>query len=1643
MAMQKLQRTQQPAAKASTPAAKQKSFGSTGGSYRGTGNTATQSRSSGENEFANALATVTSSNAVTDGPASIRTPELDSAVGNTNATGPISEYANPDNWTGDAGLYLQMGGDVDMATVRGLDNIGRRYLGDMAGGIRNTINEAGYLAQGSMGGMQNDPTLSGDAALYMQTFGDEIPEVEELKRTTDFGQNFQNETQRLYGDMTGGWKTAADLAGTIGQQTPAMALNLIPGAGQALSSAYLFGSAAGAATEEAAANGANPYEAMQYGVASGAMEAVTERIFDGMSGLLGKGAADDVVEAVIGKLTAKNGSAALRNALRLGFGALGEGAEEGISALADPILRSIYNNQTVRENYRDIDWGDVLYQIELGALSGGVLGSLGMANGQFRGKNAALNQRVVTEVVNDVLANTEEGQAVAERVENSPVGENPADTPAPENERLFHEPVNRSGANRILFDPEQRAAFEAETGVSLSNMSVRDAANLIMEYSRQSAETGQTGFDLAYPIRTPQAPNQFDHPFTRSEAQQVANDPTLRALFEQETGRKIPGKKYAVQFIQNVTAQLAEQANAPAAPTSPIAEAILNNEQQVTEQTPQTEAPATAPVPTPAQPAPTEQAPVNAPAQQTATAQQAERPGTTVRPVRPAPRTAEGTKLSASVETVQNSPVTSPEFSGLIDQTVSERGYRYIPITNNETVKKATDLIKRVGWNAARADWTSDVRQGKTSAQMMAVGALLYNNAVNAGDMKAAAEIMADYVAAGTNTAQALQARQIISSMQPEMRLYMIERTLRQLSESVKNKLPDGIQISDELRDRYLKAETDEERDAVIVDMQKEVAKQVPASFKDQWTALRYVNMLGNFRTQARNILGNLSMSLLTSTKNAVQTALEGAAYLATGGKTQRTTSLVANRDLVNAAKAYYNAHADVINGEGKYSDNRTATGFMKGVEDQRTIFGKGARSEWASNLASRIAGRDVEVQKNILEDYRRATNWAMTRGDTVFIGGRFARTLAGYLQVNGMDAATFSGIQDGSIQPTAEQQTLIDNAVNYATQEAQEATFHDNNALSNWISKIGRRKDTNKIGKLISEGIMPFRKTPANVLIRAEEYSPLGFVNATVKAIQASRGTGNVTSSDVINSLSKAFTGSGIFLLGMLLRNAGWLTGEEDDEKQDEFNDLRGGQAYALTLPDGTSYTLDWVSPTAVPLFLGVQMMDEIQDGGFQLKDLEAAFTRITNPMIQMSMLQGVNDTLDNIKYSDNNLVQIALNSALSYLTQGLTNTMAGQLERTLEDRRTSTYVDKDSDLPAWLQRAIGKAGEKIPIPGADFQQVEYLDAWGRPDSYESNPFARAIENFLSPGYVSHDNSTAVDDELQRLYDAGMGNVFPQRISMTDKISTYDAHGQKTGERQLTADEYVQVQRQAGQGSLRMVQDLIGSAMYDAMSDEAKAEAISAIYQFNRYQALRGVEPSMEDKYSDIAGLSNIPAYFATREAYQDAAGNRWNRDYDELGDIMDSYSTLAPDVQKYLEDKNSQIRKVHDAYEQGVQPRSWFQVYDKVQDLTPYGDNAGVSAWQKYETVVQTNPQQADALLQSYMPEETYARYQTARDFGVSPDLWAGFYKQYSMNNGRKAASIDWMLQQGYSKKQAEYMYYLFKEKVADLPGFNDSYR
>lgn len=679
------------------------------------------------------------------------------------------------------------------------------------------------------------------------------------------------------------------------------------------------------------------------------------------------------------------------------------------------------------------------------------------------------------------------------------------------------------------------------------------------------------------------------------------------------------------------------------------------------------------------------------------------------------------------------------------------------------------------------------------------------------------------------------------------------------------------IKINADLAEKYRKATTDEERDAIVSEIQQDIADQVPSSGLDKWTALRYVNMLGNFKTQIRNVAGNATMMGVTKTKNEVAAGLEHIASAVSGGKFERTKSFVVSKEMYSAAYADFKKVQKAALGEGKYNETNATNDFERGINEKRTIFK--VNGEWGtkdnSSVIAKGARSVTDVGMKVLEGYRKITNQAMEVGDVIFSRITYADALAGYLKAHNVTAEQ---VRNGEVDTA-----LMDKARLYAIKEAQEATFRDTNAFSKAVSNF----DSNwgKGGKIISKGILPFRKTVANIMVRAEEYSPLGIINTAVKAVQAAQGAENVSGADVINSLSKTLTGSGVLYLGWTLAKMGLLFGKDDDENQSAFNSLTGRQNYSITLPNGMSFTVDWLTPASMPLFVGAALYDLAAENGLKANDVESVITSITDPIVKMSMMAGVNDALSNIKYSDNNLMQFVLSSAANYLTQGLTNTMLGQIERTSEKLRMSTYTDPTSLVPDWLQRTGGKASAKTP--GVDYNQGEYVDAWGRTQN-NGTTTSKIANNFFNPAYMSTVNETALEKELQRLYDStGDGSVVPKRV--TDKsFKTYD------GEYAMTPSEQVKFQKTRGQYAYKELSALTKSADYKAMSDSEKVKAVSDIYSTATQNAKQTIveargemyfpDTSAKAKYQEIAntGISQKQAYtvYKAFEALEPEAG-------------------------------------------------------------------------------------------------------------------------------------------------------------------------
>lgn len=874
-------------------------------------------------------------------------------------------------------------------------------------------------------------------------------------------------------------------------------------------------------------------------------------------------------------------------------------------------------------------------------------------------------------------------------------------------------------------------------------------------------------------------------------------------------------------------------------------------------------------------------------------------------------------RVSRAARTVMEAQATPENMLGDIAQAIADGELSHEVLTDKSAMRQARDTVETEGFASAMARFKQQVNRGNGGKNTVALGQVLLNNAMNAGDAKATIDILTDYASLSTRTGQALQAQRMFKKLSPEGQLYGIQRSVLNLQEEVQKNFPDAtIEIDPELVQEFQNQTDQTGRDQVMEKIYQNVADQVPSSWRDKWNAWRYMAMLANPRTHIRNFFGNLLFQPFRIIKDKVASGVEGLVG-AVNPNFKKTKSFAASPSLYKAAWKDWKNVKEVLSGN-KYDDIRSE------INSRRTIFrSKAARS---------------------LELVRRGNSAVLEAEDAIFKRLTYTDALAGYLHANGVTAEQLANGEVNS--------DLLAKARDYAGQEALKATYQDRNQFSDLVSRRFQEDTTaSKAANTAIDAVLPFRRTPANILVRGFEYSPAGLLKSlTADLYQVKRG--NMSGAEAIDHIAAGLTGSALFGLGMYLLSEDLVTsGGSDDEEQEDLNALTGKQNYALNLPGGGSVTLDWLAPEALPFFMGVEFMEALGEGGFDLETITDALSSISEPMLELSMLQSLNDLIDSVSFAESSekMVSMAGSALVSYLTQAIP-TLGGQIERTSESDRMSSFTDRNSPIPRDLQYALSRASARLP---GDYQQIPYIDAWGRAES-NGGPFERAFNNFLNPAYTSTTNITAADEEIQRLLDAGQTGVVPDRVSQSQKVD----------DQYLTADQYVQYATTKGQTSYDIVSEMVGSDLYQNMTDEQKANAIKTAYQYAGHIAAEEVSPSHE------------------ADSYVEAAKNAQK----DMGISTADYLLLYDTYGKSGVDR---IKKMMDA---GTDLDAAIKAATSISGLEPETGEDDVSDLQKYRAVIDSisNVDQQMSALSSVMNEATYTKVSVGYDFGVSPNAY-----------------------------------------------------
>jgi hypothetical protein len=748
--------------------------------------------------------------------------------------------------------------------------------------------------------------------------------------------------------------------------------------------------------------------------------------------------------------------------------------------------------------------------------------------------------------------------------------------------------------------------------------------------------------------------------------------------------------------------------------------------------------------------------------------------------------------------TAMEAEVTTEETIKNLERDIVNNGFSYKPKKDKQSLEKAINVIESYGIDPALAQW-QEVVDGRRSAGKddIVLAETLYINAERTGDTELAAKLAAEIAAEGTRMGQGIQALRLLKKATKEGRVYYIRKSVEYVKQELQGRMGDkakDISIPDELVQEYMDAQGKAAEDEVLDKIYTRVAEQIPPTLNDRITAWRYFAMLGNPKTHLKNMLGNVLFGGLYKGSNQVSALIQRAAL----AEADRTRSLVKDDAARDFAKADWEEVKGILSGD-KYNSAYTSV--------QR------------------------KVQENSLGIFNRPAKFSsdkMNQADTWAKKGQYISSMARFITARGWDPADL----------TKEQ---LEIARSHAILDAQRATFTEASDLADTLSKLEQK---GKAWNVAIGATMPFKGVPINIAKQGFNFSAPGLLKSLSYDLYKVK-KGERTAAEAIDHISQGLTGTSIAALGFFLASQGILNGmDSDDEKERLLDEASGEQEYSLDLEvlgdklgfDGPAYTytIDWMAPAVLPLFFGAEVYQGILDAAKELgeddfppsKAFEIGLNAVVKtfePMMNMTVVSGISDVIRAAAFNQNNApVGIATEMVEGFMGQ-FVPTFLGQIARTIDDTRRSTFGDKNKGFTGF-QKFIQQQGNKIP--GLSQKNIPYLNVWGETED-TGNMLLRALENVVSPGYIAKKSVGSTEEELKRLHELGYEDVLPGIVEKSAKIN----------DKYVTADQWLDMQTTRGQTAKSVLDSFIGTEQYNAMSDDEKAKFVKKVLEYGADQ--------------------------------------------------------------------------------------------------------------------------------------------------------------------------------------------------------------
>lgn len=606
------------------------------------------------------------------------------------------------------------------------------------------------------------------------------------------------------------------------------------------------------------------------------------------------------------------------------------------------------------------------------------------------------------------------------------------------------------------------------------------------------------------------------------------------------------------------------------------------------------------------------------------------------------------------------------------------------------------------------------------------------------------------------------------------------------------------------------------ERDVATAKMLQTIADHMPTSFWHKVATIQTMSHLLNMRTFLRNLIGNALFGALdTITHNYLAAPIDKILSIKTGRRT------AIHRNIFKIMEKQWQGYKQ---------------GMKLGIEDAILgidTFGEATKFELRSQRT---------FKGGILGSLETVLNISLRATDRAAFTAAFFDSLDEQMKIAEVDV------------PTEE---MIDNA----TALGLYRTFNDATKLSEGAASI--KKALNKISSYVTQTedfglgdlVLKYPRTPANIIARAIDYSPIGVAISMLQIMTDKDTSGYLKQKIAAESLARGLAGTSLIAAGMVLAKLGIITGNKDDDDKDiyELRKQYGLSDYSINMSalkryirsgfkdptagelrvgdEITSY--DWAEPLAIHFAVGADTQlgsgDALSTLGTIISALEAGGQALTGQPLLLGLTKL-------FQYGD---LMEGLTNVLAELPAGFTPALLSQIAYTLDPVRRDPYTlyTREERILNAVMNKIPGLKEKLPARYTVLGDIQrYADE-------RDSLIERAFRSMMSPANINEYRPTPEVRLIIDLYErTGLTDHIPRKIQRSYKFDGV--------EYKLTPEEYAELSEWAGKeikGRINYAMDLY---MAD-WSDEDKVEEIAYI--------IKEVSKEVREK---VREMKNVPEY-------------------------------------------------------------------------------------------------------------------------------------------------------------------------------------